>query len=559
MVNGDINNGEISIMGAGRIWTLAGIHDSKIVFAGIKFTTTGRYLDASIQTTGEESILWTFDSGASSSNQADPGTQDFGSEATRHHTLVVTPWTAATGFWNFMVSGASEVFTVFTIPDNILTNITFLYLSVGGVSVEDGQITTLNVTGMTSLTQLQLANQNIDTIEGMSSMTSLTVLSVADNNLTSQPNIPVAQRSNVTQLILNENSIANIDLSGFDSSLSTIRFGGSGQPTSFSEDMTPFTFLTSLLINDTGLTTLSLPAACLTNSMQNLIITNNLSLATLTLGAYPRIANWKMYGNNLSAASLDAMIDGIDALAGLWSKTAILTKNNPPSSIKIALAVDINETETGWVLVQPSDNINLAGYTEDDTPGRLTVASNSITVTGLTADDDSYVYTDLGAGNIDGRVWCQFKINVSAAVGTENCILLPFLLSDTLDDYTAIIAADIQAEMVKIEVSSDLAYVRIGYNGTGGSVFSGATELVIGRDYWISICKEDQNGANGRLRGWLSTTDDFSSKSGGGPNWTINFATRADHRYLYACCSNDAGNAGASISCVISDWKVWVE
>lgn len=75
----------------------------------------------------------------------------------------------------------------------------------------------------------------------------------------------------------------------------------------------------------------------------------------------------------------------------------------------------------------------------------------------------------------------------------------------------------------------------------------------------IWICKEDQYGTYGRLRVWIDTNENFSNRAGGTPNISHNLGSRVDHRYAFATCSNDANDANRSISCVISNWRLWVE
>ncbi len=550
-------------MPAGKVWTLPGIHDSKVLFVfptdRIYFTTIGRYLDANIAVTAGPTILWSFDLDGTpyTDNNADPGEQDFGSEATRNHTLLVTPWSGVTQLI-FTISKASEVFTVFNNPGGLdLSNcIAFWLYHQGAGPLDDGQITTINLDGLTACFNLSITNQNISTIQGMSSLTAMSTFTFTECNLSVMPNIPMAQRPNMQSLRLEGNPITSFDFTGYDASLGSFTFGGGGQPTSM-PDFTPVTNFTTFVMKDTGIVSGTLPD--FHGALGTFKIYDNSLLSSLSWFEFPRLCHAHIYNNALGQSEIDKIIDGLDAQGELFGEDYTVVDNaGIASEAKKSLAVAINEDHSGWIVIDPSANIDLTGYTEDDTPGRITVASNLITIAGLTADDDSYVYTDLGAGNIDGRVWVSFKINISAAAGAGD-ILCPFLISDTLDDFAAIIAADVQVEYIKIENVSDAPYVRIGHDGTGGSGEGTAYSMQLDRDYWFSICKEDQNGANGRLRCWRSTMEHMGSNVGGGPLWTVNLGSRVDHRYLFAACSVDNGDPTASISCVISDYKVWVE
>ncbi len=107
------------------------------------FKTTGSSFSPLITTTGEATILWTFDDGTTSLNSHP--TKDYGSAATRFNRLKVTPWSSITG-----------------------VNI--------GYDGEDGGPSTIT----------HLSQQNVTAIYGMANMASyLTVWSSSNNPLTS--------------------------------------------------------------------------------------------------------------------------------------------------------------------------------------------------------------------------------------------------------------------------------------------------------------------------------------------------------------------------------------
>ena len=72
--------------------------------------------------------------------------------------------------------------------------------------------------------------------------------------------------------------------------------------------------------------------------------------------------------------------------------------STPVNIARVLLRAVHNCSSVTFELQQASANQDYATYTETDENDRYAVANNVITVTGLTNDEDAYVYKDFGAG-----------------------------------------------------------------------------------------------------------------------------------------------------------------
>lgn len=72
------------------------------------------------------------------------------------------------------------------------------------------------------------------------------------------------------------------------------------------------------------------------------------------------------------------------------------------------------------------------GYTETDPNSRFSVATNTITVTGLSSNEDAYVYDDKGVDHFEETYNHTFDAQVTSASTTAT--LVPWSLANIVDD-----------------------------------------------------------------------------------------------------------------------------
>lgn len=514
------------------------------------FQTTGQIFRGHIRSVdGAPTISWQIQ-GQAEITTADTGEIDFGSRATRTHTLTVTPWTGVLDLDLDRSSGIDQIYTG-TMDFRMMTAMTDLDVD-GESAALPGTVTTIKLNGLTVLADFDMEEQAITSagLQGLDECSGLITFDINKNNLTSMPSFHASAPPNITRLVLQGNPITSIDLTGFDASLTTLRFGGSSQPTSM-PDVSSLSGLDFLQVQDSGIETIALDEA--DHSLSSLLIHDNASLQNFSIA---NVSNLQLDGqnNDIKQADIDSLIQSAAGF-GLTSNWNLKNNNLMSAGRYSDFFTALNESNTERFFCDlPTENFS--GYTEVDPNSRLSLSSGIITASGLTKDEAAYFYEDKGAGAIADSVAATFKINVSAEASG---LIAPFALTSTLGDISTIVAADTWALFFYL-VGDGAGNITpwMAYRGTGGALTNTGTALSLNTDYWVYFTKRDTRSTNGWAEFQIHDNANFSNTVSVS-NIGFDAAARVNHRYVMSALSWDTNEAAKTISATIEDFEILVE
>lgn len=181
------------------------------------------------------------------------------------------------------------------------------------------------------------------------------------------------------------------------------------------------------------------------------------------------------------------------------------------------------------------------GYTEVDTPGRLTVAANSITVTALDDDEASYLYKDFTASYFAADYEFRLHFKVTAQTGTELVYL--WGLCDSIGALGTLLTANTDLHAVYWENASLYVLERNAAVSTSDNY-----ALALDTDYYLRIVRDESVGTYGTLYCYIYTDSDYKNLV---DKMTVTLTENKDFRYLYGVSGKGDGGGGVSITCEI--------
>jgi hypothetical protein len=187
------------------------------------------------------------------------------------------------------------------------------------------------------------------------------------------------------------------------------------------------------------------------------------------------------------------------------------------------------------------------GYTEQDVPGRLTVAANDLTVTNLDDDEDVYLYSDKGANYFSGDFSHNLTFQLSSVTGT------PFLCLWALWNT----AGNVGAEMA----SPSGAVLGVYTNGTQlillegqtGASYTATVNISEDTTYYVRITRDESVGTYGTLYLHVYSDSQFVNLIGSA---TVALHAKDDFRYLYAMSGRTGGAGSTAVTGTISDLQL---
>jgi len=192
------------------------------------------------------------------------------------------------------------------------------------------------------------------------------------------------------------------------------------------------------------------------------------------------------------------------------------------------------------VALPPDPAEDYTGYTKQDANGRYTVAANQLTVTGLTQQEDAWLYKDRGANHFDG-----FSHNVDAkqaavlSYGGCDCWGLSNVVEDAQywhDNYSA---------ALDVPFSGALLYMcnRETRSYSGQAITTGVP-------YYLTISRA-AGGTTVTLYIYTDAarTSLLASKS-------VSVAGANKYRYLFGTNSVNSGVAGRTISALLANLDI---
>lgn len=448
------------------IATKAGMNNSAVTSAAytitnvMTFTTVGATFAPIITVTGTPTILWTF-SDSTTSDSVTPS-KDFGSTATRSHTLKVTPWSALTKI-NLGYDGIDGGTTPGT-GENTFASLTQQNVSaVSGLElVKDSlalwassynPITSLDFSDFTALTKVECYDCGALTSIDIDNVSTLVRLGLEKDNLSS---LDLTDAVNLADLRGSDQDDSTFTITwgaGTYSSLWHVCAWGNPNGGQIPIDRMPIlrelyiggdnqagalnpisTNLRSVLANDNGYTSADFsgnyPAGA-----NGIIDMDNNDLTSIDISDSPGLVRIDLHANPLSQSQIDAVLHNLDSFGVVGDGTGTssyddpyyvnLTSTSAPSAEGQAHADNL--TARGWTIL--TDQVTLT-VSRAGTGGTGTITGGSIdcgstcsasvdpgdSVTLTATPDETSTFTGWAGGGCSGTGTCTVTVNTDTTV-----------------------------------------------------------------------------------------------------------------------------------------------
>jgi hypothetical protein len=197
-------------------------------------------------------------------------------------------------------------------------------------------------------------------------------------------------------------------------------------------------------------------------------------------------------------------------------------------------------------------------YTEVDQGSDITVAANTITITGfLSRTQTGYVYKDKGAAHFSGDFTHRLKVNISAI--QTNTIAVVWGLSNTVGDEKGWRDASDDSICIRFAtaISWERIYLVLDENGSSPSndYYQGWSTST---DYYLTIDRDDDGGSNstGLYTLYICTTN-YYGEGGAVLVDTLTAQSSAgeqnDFQYCYGLAGYDDNSPSPTVSGTIKD------
>lgn len=185
------------------------------------------------------------------------------------------------------------------------------------------------------------------------------------------------------------------------------------------------------------------------------------------------------------------------------------------------------------------------GYTEVDTPARLTIATSSITMATLDDDEEVYCYKDFTSNYFSGDYEHTFKFIATAQTGSEICYLWG-LSNDNSQTIGKQITANIDLHTL---AWNNGEFVLIERNATVSTsdTTSGAS---LNTYYYIRVVRDENVGTYGTLYAYIYTDDQYTELF---DTLVVTLTENKDFQYVIMASGKGDGGGSTAFSGVISD------
>lgn len=143
------------------------------------------------------------------------------------------------------------------------------------------------------------------------------------------------------------------------------------------------------------------------------------------------------------------------------------------------------------------------GYSETDTASRLTVATNTLTITSLDTDEDMRLTKDFTASYFSGDFEHTLKINVTVGTGAESCYVWAVTNSIANPLGTLRTAATDMLALQWLNGALVLVEVETSEYSDTSSALSLAT------DYYLRVVRDEAVGTYGTLYCYIYTDREY--------------------------------------------------
>lgn len=183
-------------------------------------------------------------------------------------------------------------------------------------------------------------------------------------------------------------------------------------------------------------------------------------------------------------------------------------------------------------------------YTEVDTGSSVTVASDSLTLSTLTRDEEAYVYYDFGTGYFDDDFEHTTKINFSAL--STSAFVFVWGVSNTADNFGQQTADDDDFCGVWVHNSSGTRYIKLRESDGSSQYDDSYSTMSLSTDYYLKIKRDEAVGTHGTLYCYIYS-DEAMETLVDTLSLTLH-TSKKDYRYVYGL-SSWTDNNNSSITC----------
>ncbi|MBN2323806.1 MAG: hypothetical protein JXQ30_08725 [Spirochaetes bacterium] len=188
-------------------------------------------------------------------------------------------------------------------------------------------------------------------------------------------------------------------------------------------------------------------------------------------------------------------------------------------------------------------------FTEDDTPDRLTVEKNKITVTDFDRDEVVFVSKDCGTAFFSENF--EFTLSAKLEEADEDAIAGIWGLANSIDGIQGIISAGGDCLCVSVkQKSADSKYYIELLEIASGSSYTSEYEIELETDYYLVVERDESEGDYGNLYCYIYSDADRSNLLRA---LELELHAKIDYRYLFAFQSHEYATGGKSLSGEISD------
>jgi hypothetical protein len=201
-----------------------------------------------------------------------------------------------------------------------------------------------------------------------------------------------------------------------------------------------------------------------------------------------------------------------------------------------------SEAFTFWLWGEGRENF--LEYTETDPNGRYTVTANKIDVSGLTRDEDAYVYKDYGAGYFSGTVSTHYFECYIDSSSTNSGQAITWMLANTIEDSGDIVTGSHPAIYAFLQTSGGTPYIVLG-ESSGGSQYSDADAISFDTQYWATAVRDKSAGSFGTVYLYVYSDSDRSVLE---VSLSVALHETTNYRYIYGANSNDQNQAAQTFT-----------
>ena len=185
-------------------------------------------------------------------------------------------------------------------------------------------------------------------------------------------------------------------------------------------------------------------------------------------------------------------------------------------------------------------NQDLTTYAEVDPNNRFTVTAPKVDISGLTVNEDAYVYKDFGVDSIDGNFEYLATLTVTS-ISAVNTWYAALTVANAVDDLRGMLLGNDEALSILIGKNSagvNLINLWDFFNGSIAQDFYSGFSLSV--PYYVKYKRDVNVGANGTA--YLFIYSD-ANRTVLVDTLTVALQSDNDFRYFYATQSWNAGRA----------------